>query len=364
MATGHFNRLLRNHVAEATDITALIPLLSEMMTLEEIQRTLHDRIQTLDSDEEHRICCNVLPIQVMLPNDLIQHIVSFTDSSLIQYINKAFKQCFDQNKNIIIRERQSVVDKEEFIPNITYDETKNKTWVVHPERTTLNDNEIALGYQGPVHSITEASERAASGDIISVHDGTYIEVTLGLYKELQIIGIGNDVFVQSDTLLLRQRAIFFQNIKFDLEKFVTLEATVWMENCQFKCRSGQSHHRLMRVVTGSATLNAKNCLFRGPIGFMIDGASASIIGCVFRNFESTCIRVNVKRNRENMEPYTIKCIGNIFENNRGNPIAVVMHNTDIQEKKVTHVLKHNILQGYNSIHGREVVSANTIMRME
>eukprot|EP01083_Nonionella_stella_P281073 956383_1 len=87
MAASHFNHLLRKHVAEATAITDLIPLLSEIITLEEMQHILHDRIQTLESDAQRRICCNSLPIQAMLPIDLIQHIVSFTDSSSDQYIN-------------------------------------------------------------------------------------------------------------------------------------------------------------------------------------------------------------------------------------------------------------------------------------
>eukprot|EP01083_Nonionella_stella_P272835 925391_1 len=292
MATIRFNHLLRKHVAEATAITDLIPLLSELITLEEIRHILDDRIQKLDSDTERRICCNALPIQAMLPIDLIQHIVSFTDSSLVQYINKAFKQCFDQNKNIMLRERQSVIDKEAFSPNINYDETKNKTWIVHPTRTALNDNEIALGYEGPVHRLSDACARATSGDKILVHDGVYIE-ELDLDKELQIIGLGDEVCIQTNCIAVNQK-IFFQNIKFDRTVFCTRlsfsPSTVWMENCEFRNQSSI-------YISIEGTLNAKHCIFHGPTRLHLNGpprASAKFIGCMFINFGGTCIEINLK----------------------------------------------------------------------
>eukprot|EP01083_Nonionella_stella_P158338 515273_1 len=367
MATIRFNHLLRKHVAEATVITDLIPLLSELITLEEIRHILDDRIQKLDSDAERRICCNALPIQAMLPIDLIQHIVSFTDSSLVQYINKAFKQCFDQNKNIMLRERQSVIDKEAFSPNINYDETKNKTWIVHPTRTALNDHEIALGYEGPVHRLSDACARATSGDKVLVHDGKYIdhEGNMNLDKKLQIIGLGDEVCIKNNCIAINKK-MFFQNIKFDRTVFCTRlsfsPSTVWMENCEFRC--GQSKI-IGIIVTQQGTLNAKHCIFHGPTRLHLNGpprASAKFIGCMFINFRRTCIEINLKDEEENEKPYSLKCIGNIFKNNRAHPISAIMrmHNINTQAKMVTHVLKHNILQGYNRIDGREVISANTM----
>eukprot|EP01083_Nonionella_stella_P152855 490432_1 len=96
MTTIDFNRLLRKYVANTTNVADLIPLLSELVPLETIQHLLYARIQPLDNDTKRRICCKALPIQSILPMDLIQHTVSFTNSTSVQCVNKAFKQAWSQ----------------------------------------------------------------------------------------------------------------------------------------------------------------------------------------------------------------------------------------------------------------------------
>eukprot|EP01083_Nonionella_stella_P154973 499984_1 len=360
MTTIPFKRLLQKHVADAAAITDLIPLLSEIFTLEQIQGILHERIQKLDSDAERGICFTALPIQTILPIDLIQYIISFTDSSLVQYINKTFKQCFDQNKNIMLRERQSVIDKEEFTPKIKYDEIKNKTWVVHPYRTVLNEAEITRGYQGPLNDIQDATTQATSGDIILVHDGVYNESSFELHKELQIIGIG-DVHLHVANGVTDQ-SIFLKNITIICTKFIIRPpaSIVWMENCEFASES------LIFVHNGS--LNAKNCLFNGGKVLLLGSqlTRANIIGCVFRNFRRECIRLIMPPiGKGNNQPCAIKCVGNIFKDNRGHAITVLRHTLkgDEEDMKLECVLKHNLLQGYNScsIYDCEVTSEK-IMR--
>eukprot|EP01083_Nonionella_stella_P051458 136608_1 len=73
MTTIDFNRLLRKYVANTTNVADLIPLLSELVPLETIQHLLYARIQPLDNDTKRRICCKALPIQSILPMDLILH---------------------------------------------------------------------------------------------------------------------------------------------------------------------------------------------------------------------------------------------------------------------------------------------------
>eukprot|EP01083_Nonionella_stella_P102206 290584_1 len=141
--------LLYKRVANATTTCDIIPLL-RFIPLDAIQDTILTVIHGMDTETANEIQYKCLSISDILPDDLIQHIVSFSDSLGIKYINKAFNNCYNKNKALELIQRPQSIEKFVFnpsYPTVKYEE-HNKTWIIHPTRTHLNSEEIANGYTG------------------------------------------------------------------------------------------------------------------------------------------------------------------------------------------------------------------------
>eukprot|EP01083_Nonionella_stella_P272939 925818_1 len=189
-------QLLCKHVRSAQTTDDIIPLL-RLMPLDAIQDTLLDVIRVLDTETANKIQYKCLSSTDILPDDLTQHIVSFTDSLGIKCINKAFNNCYNKNKELELKQRQYIVDKHAFNPAVKYEE-HNQTWIIHPTRTHLNSEEIANGYNGPLNDLKDAIETVQSGDKLLFYDGHYIQtcdfdLDLCNIHDLQFIGEGNHV---------------------------------------------------------------------------------------------------------------------------------------------------------------------------
>eukprot|EP01083_Nonionella_stella_P178634 631599_1 len=129
-----------------------------------------------------------------------------------------------------------------------------------------------------------------------------------------------------------------------------------MEDCQIVMEDTFIH------VRNDGTFNAKNCIFSGQTESdykaitMDNGSNVNIIGCTFTHHKQTCIWVHHDDESDDAGDTFLKCVGNIFQDNFGYPIAM---------DKNTHcfksVIKHNILEGYNGVNVNGVVdTANKI----
>eukprot|EP01083_Nonionella_stella_P087098 242168_1 len=131
-------------------------------------------INGLNTETTNDLQYKCLPITDILPDDLIQHIVSFSDSLAMKYIDKAFNNCYNKNKALELKQREQIIEKYAFNPGVKYGE-QNKTWIIHPTRTHLNSEEIANGYQGPLNELIEVADAVESGDKLLFYDGHYRE---------------------------------------------------------------------------------------------------------------------------------------------------------------------------------------------
>eukprot|EP00483_Globobulimina_turgida_P011922 UN11944 len=247
MATNYSN-LLDEHVSHAKSSSDLLALSNSLNVnlLPTIQSILKEKLCDLDPDTERSICFNFVSMDAIFPTDVIQRILSFTDSLDMKYVNKTFKKYYDINMNIQLRKRQSIIDNETFIPNIPYSKTENKTWVVHPTKTQLDDKEIALGYYGPLHDLIDVMNNIAqSGDRILVYDGQYAEnvgQSLQLNKKLEIIGVGDYVEIKLGYIKVDED-IYFKNVTFKLGSCLYIDGsrriTLWMEIVKSNLIGGQ-----------------------------------------------------------------------------------------------------------------------------
>eukprot|EP01083_Nonionella_stella_P281210 956861_1 len=164
---------LCEYVSNAQSTNDIIPLL-KLIPLGVIQNAMVEAIHDLDSNTANDMQYKLLPITQILPDDVIQYIVSFTDSLHIKCINKAFNMCYNKQRLLQSKQRQCFIDKQMLTPNIEYT-THNQTWIMHPTRTHLSSEEIAFGYKGPMNNLQDAFRAVQSGDKLLLHDGTYTE---------------------------------------------------------------------------------------------------------------------------------------------------------------------------------------------
>eukprot|EP01083_Nonionella_stella_P166452 556549_1 len=372
--------LLCKHVCSAQTTNDIIPLL-RLIPLEAIQDAILDVIRGMDTNTVHEMKSKCLPITDILPDDLMQYIVSFSDSLCMKYINKAFNNFYNKNKALELKQRQHVIDKHVFNPTVKYEE-HNKTWIIHPTRTHLNSEEIALGYTGPLHDLKAVHDAGESGDKLLFHDGHYETIDTEIENlccdDLQFIGLGSDVVIKlyEDPLLdmlLNGQSVYFKNVKIEMSDTtddgfrIEANSELSMEDCEII-----SFSHLDVCKTGR--FNAKNCVFSGrkecnrdPIK-VEHGSKVKIIGCTFTHHQKTCIvlhdRFDVGARCGFSDATCLECVGNTFKDNCGYPIA--MDNVPVEfAQTLKSVITNNILEGYNGVNVKDTVdTANKIYEIE
>eukprot|EP01084_Bolivina_argentea_P230996 389675_1 len=318
-----------------------------------------------------------LSITDIIPEAVIEYILLFTDSTDIKCINKIFKKRYENNINNKLNQRKSIIENETLIPKVSFENNMNKTWIVHPTRKTLNEEEFANGYCGPINDLIDTiNNKAQSGDKILVYNGRYNESTNNYIadqsndnfkKSLQIIGVGDDVNI---TLLERELYIdssflFFRNVNLVIRYILQVEtnSTFHLEDCNIK---------LVGIIgcSGDSFFYAKNCVFSGSwhhdsdSQIQIECGSSTIIGCKFINFKQSCIviglddlfakrilSVGIKFVIEN-----VNIIANTFENNLGYPISELT----VSCPQPHYSIKHNILKGRNGLSCHNIKTANKV----
>eukprot|EP01083_Nonionella_stella_P097431 273868_1 len=380
-------QLLYNRVSNAKSINDILPLL-HLIPLEPIQDVVLNAIMALDPNTANDIQYKCLSVTDILPQDIIQHIVSFGDSLKTKYINKAFNNGYTKNQRLQLTQLQQIIDTHEFNPTIPQYEEGNKTWILHPTRTHLNSDEITKGYEALLNDLNEVRDVVQSGDKLLFHDGEYayqfetdedLSETLFSNYDLQLIGLGKDVFIKmnsndsseekTEIQMWDNNCIYFKNVKMQMDVDFELHgAEISMEDC--KIELGSSNCFVSVFDTG--TFNAKHCVFSGqserarglfePIYFGY-GAHVNLVGCTFLQNRSrmACIQLIDDESDYPLDETFLKCVGNIFEDNWGYPITMDQSIHLRESHTLKSLIRHNILRGYNGVKMKDVVdTANKI----
>eukprot|EP01083_Nonionella_stella_P163206 536402_1 len=132
-------------------------------------------------------------------------------------------------------------------------------------RNHLDSEEIAKGYKGPLNDLRDVVDAVKSGDKLLFHDGKYAETNsaefcfLDTAGEYQVIGIGNNVFIEFCNMnesFLVSRHLSFKNVTLEMgDGFqIDFNGSLSMEDCEIVL--GSSH---IEIIHGS--FHAKNCVF-------------------------------------------------------------------------------------------------------
>eukprot|EP01083_Nonionella_stella_P217013 779348_1 len=136
---------------------------------------IKQELRKCDDEQINSIFHNVFPIDQILPQAIIQKILSYDQYSVNnKAVSKSFQKLSEKNDKIVLKERDAIIKYEKIMYNINdkhfNDPTKNY-WIVDKNRQELTNEEIGLGYKGPISTIMTAIKKCAHGDTLLIHDG-------------------------------------------------------------------------------------------------------------------------------------------------------------------------------------------------
>ena len=387
-----FRQELLNAVSNASDVAQIIPILQQL-PLTAIKNIATQELMHLSNEESRGIYYNSMALDHILPDDITQHIISFCGPNLYQTIDKNMQKLTLRNQRIHYKKVYETIEtNSKTYPckhEIEYNKNINSTWIVDMNRDKLYPIEEELEFKGPYHELEDILklDEYKANDRIIIHAGYYEfdeyenEAFFPRYgfihKNLQIIGIG-DVELNTDTTFYIQdnAKVYMENINISTEEeeetddgtiFGVLQlgpsCKLWAKNCSFE----NGYSQIM--VRDGAELYLDACKFEGGcIGINISpiAKQVEVLNCKFEKIEyynepsklaenCACIQifddfVDVdEENIDNVENWmSLKCIGNVFENNTGYPIVDRSLDGHRYGQFCEVVLKDNELKGYNA----------------
>eukprot|EP01083_Nonionella_stella_P163048 535797_1 len=384
MSTARLDSII-SYVEQATTSSDLFTLISHIpLTALQTFVTHHVRNSCNDLDLIDRLYHNALPIDTILPHDLIQNILSFDSLSIAQRaVSQSFKALSDKNLSMELKQRNEIIQDPQFQFNMDFQ--TGTRWVVDTNKRYLNNEQLALGYKGPF-DLQKALQQSQSKDMLLISDGEYTIHGDELFgtKDLSLIGIGDNVLIKLESNTYDshylQSQLFFKNIRMESPLYnnahvcVTIDmkrnSHLWIERCTVSAFC-------INNCDDSSSLHIKNSCFDGKqLGDKAIDISPSlvvrrafeIVGCTFTGWghnssdskmydENPCIEVWCGRDihecdAKERKQGSIMIVGNIFVNNKGRTIVFYDGNThDSTERQDNYdaLVKSNIVTLYGNI---------------
>eukprot|EP01083_Nonionella_stella_P316798 1150620_1 len=355
---------LQRSVSSAHGVEDLVPIL-RTLALDDLKQYIQHKLKSLDMSALAYSYYNASNIEQILGDDVMQHMLSFTGLYHAKGVSKSWKQYCDKNEALqILRIHQL---------NLSFPNGKKvrNTWLVHKHRTTLHPKEIELGYKSPLSSLLYAMDEAESGDRILIHKGEYelkgnaVHNRLEITKNIMIIGVEDDVTLShhqsiDDLSIWCYADVYFENMKIEFMSIYhegsisnDAEGTLWMNRVK---------HDFWRdtaalFIVGDGNMRLTDCEFVGDgsayaaIEIEIGATDIHVERCLFRGMHHSCIEIYHRYNYHKRPPVALKCIGNIFEDNRRYTTSFVCtrdSDDDHNDSDLYRVeFKENMLRGFN-----------------
>ena len=355
---------LKKYVDQMQCVADIIPLLTEIFDVNFVdvpvlQTLCKQQIDLMDTETIRSVYHRTMPLESIVPKDIIQHTLSFSQDCNNHIISKLFKECHAKNEAIRERERLSIVKEsdDDCYPKWAHHASTSQTFVVRRDNP-LSEEEMEKGCM-LTDDFIDAFSRCLPGDTIYV-EGQYEYIgDLQIQANIQIIGIGTETNLKFDKIFVTiaggTRDLYFRNIQVESMFFSVASGKLWMDRCSVT-------RNILVGRDASSYLN--HCDFNGagrPINIssvLIDSFAhfARIVGCVFRNHRTAENSIEIyhdseRQNSNRSNKVMLACVGNIFKNNRGNSIADPEKALD--EKFV--ILRANLLVGANVVDNANVV---------
>eukprot|EP01083_Nonionella_stella_P080358 220826_1 len=230
--------LLHQHISSAQDIGDLRSIL-ECMPLDSIQNMMHAHIdEETATDTLKQYVHRAIPIDDILPECIMQYILSFNLLNHAKSVNTKWKKYSENNEALFVKRRLQTMVHDEHDPGT------NTTLLIHPSRKTLHPWEARLGWKGPVNTrriedIINLCNSTASHPTVNrilIHNGQYTNdkcSSLSILNGVHLIGIGDNVVFKYEvrwtssflTIARNLRTVSIENIKFDLKSLYPYSGT-------------------------------------------------------------------------------------------------------------------------------------------
>ena len=156
--------LILDTIQKAESYEDLMPSLMQLIPLDEIKQILSKK---LDDEKLDLKYCKILSIEQLLPQDIIQYILSFAvNKSVNKNWNKLAKQNEKQQYQRILRHDS---------PCVKFDSKLNNVFVVNPKRDYLSSIEKELNFKAAYKQIRDLFNdhegQFSNGDIVIIFEG-------------------------------------------------------------------------------------------------------------------------------------------------------------------------------------------------
>eukprot|EP01083_Nonionella_stella_P214151 771808_1 len=134
---------LEAKIATSTNVCDLFGLFEHVVPLDKLSHFLRQQLDALDDAAAKKAVVYGISINLNVPPEIIQHMLSFTVSSSTKRVCKQWKDSLELNQNnLSLPHIQEVIAKQPpFTTDVAYEPLKNNTWIIHPTRTDLTSEE-------------------------------------------------------------------------------------------------------------------------------------------------------------------------------------------------------------------------------
>ena len=197
-------------------------------SVEALKTVIKNGLNHLDEKGIRRVFYESMPIDSILPIDVIQTILSFDQSIDADLVCKIFKECNAKNQANRESERIVAANEYKFKPIIKCDASTNKTRIVRNDGS-LNEVDSY---------IRDAITNCNSGDILIVERQREDESgDLNIFgKDIQTVGKNDNAQLRFEEIQIKECNLYFKNIQIQTYIIdIWSNTSVWMENCTLKC---------------------------------------------------------------------------------------------------------------------------------
>eukprot|EP00485_Elphidium_margaritaceum_P001158 CAMPEP_0202698874 /NCGR_PEP_ID=MMETSP1385-20130828/12119_1 /ASSEMBLY_ACC=CAM_ASM_000861 /TAXON_ID=933848 /ORGANISM="Elphidium margaritaceum" /LENGTH=314 /DNA_ID=CAMNT_0049355691 /DNA_START=42 /DNA_END=983 /DNA_ORIENTATION=- len=236
--------IVQNFVNDANTLTELYPLLQHI-PLENIKHFIQSETEQLSPATVKSMQYNALPIEIILPPQLVQYCLSFNSfhgKRHARLVSKAWCEYCQRNEAMYYKNvYEAIISECEHNQHIRFNADMNRTIVVHRNLQRLLPIESKLGFTGPMY-LTQALEVCKSGDRIILHKskedypGPIPHNAFDNKEHIQLIGVGGRFVKLGMWPGSKRKSMYFENLEFSkgtIYCFTGIEDTVVFKNCRF-----------------------------------------------------------------------------------------------------------------------------------
>ena len=345
-----------NSVEEPSDLLCIAshPIFFQIMfngiNFGEMQNFFRTKIHEMDYNSARIVHFGASSINNVLPEDVIQHILSFGHLNQNRTVCQQWNRLNQQNETNVLRAMYNEVDDRN-LPSL---DRGGEIWIIHPTRPRLHPIEIRRGYRGPLSSPEQLPLNCSVRALLHMgHFGLSRRWTGVQYVGLSPLRIGG-CRIKID---LRQRfsgelrQLHFENLRVDFGQQADPFRISRDDNITFKKCTLQMNHRYSALeVLSGAVLNVTDCTLRSlslnrrfrPICISSTAANVTIKSNKFIHCER-CVEIRAANPSLSVDPLAnVEITNNSFRYTRDRHLLLIAATRD---KKTSRMREQCIIRG-------------------